>query len=169
VKNDYEKGETVSIIEEAPSAMLRRQEELPFVNIGDGSQLQVLQVDLVNGVWIIRNRFAPGTMVQKHKHTGSVYAFTNSGAWHYLESSESVNVAGSYLYEPAGSVHTLHVLDENTEPTDVWFAIHGANLNMNELGGIDYIIDAQTVYDFYRAACKEEHGLSDPPVIVINS
>ena len=128
--------------------MLRRQEELPFVNIGDGSQLQVLQVDLVNGVWIIRNRFAPGTTVQKHKHTGSVYAFTNSGAWHYLESSESVNVAGSYLYEPAGSVHTLHVLDENTEPTDVWFAIHGANLNMNELGGIDYIIDAQTAVSY---------------------
>ena len=32
-----------------------------------------------------------------------------------------VNHAGSFLYEPAGSEHTLTVFDENTEPTDVWF------------------------------------------------
>ena len=155
--------------ESAPSAILRREEELPFVDIGDGSQLQVLQVDLANGVWIIRNRFAPGTIVQKHQHTGIVYAFTNAGAWHYLESSDSVNIAGSYLFEPAGSVHTLHVLDDNVALTDVWFAIHGAKLNLNAEGGIDYIIDANTVLDFYRAACESEHGISDPPVIVINN
>jgi 2,4'-dihydroxyacetophenone dioxygenase len=159
----------VTTIENAPSAILRREEELPFVNIGDGSLLQVLQVDLANGVWIIRNKFAPGMTVQKHKHTGSVYAFTTAGAWHYLESAEAVNVPGSYLYEPAGSVHTLHVLDDNTELTDVWFTIHGANLNLNAEGNVDYIIDAHSVYEFYLAACASEHGLENPPVVVINS
>ena len=159
----------MTTIESAPSAILRLEEELPFVDLGDGSQLQVLQVDLASGVWIIRNRFIPGATVQTHRHTGSVYAFTVAGAWHYLESSDSVCVAGSYLYEPAGSVHTLHVLEENTDLTDVWFTIHGANLNLDANGNIDYVIDASTVLDFYQAACAEQHGLSNPPVVVINS
>jgi quercetin dioxygenase-like cupin family protein len=159
----------MTAVESEPTAILRREEELPFVEIGDGSQLQVLQVDLATGIWIIRNRFAPGTTVQKHKHTGSVYAFTTAGAWHYLESADAVNVAGSYLFEPAGSVHTLHVLDDNTELTDVWFTIHGANLNLDADGNVDYVIDAYTVYDFYRAACEAEHGIIDPPVVVVNS
>ncbi|MEI8371146.1 MAG: cupin, partial [Planctomycetia bacterium] len=66
----------MTIIEGAPSAILRREEELPFVDMGDGSLLQVLQVDLAQGIWVIRNRFVPGTTVQTHRHTGSVYAFT---------------------------------------------------------------------------------------------
>ncbi len=156
----------MTVIDTAPIAILRKEEELPFVDLGDGSQLQVLQVDLANGVWVIRNRFVPGATIQKHKHTGSVYAFTVAGAWHYLESAEEVSVAGSYLYEPAGSIHTLHVLDDNEGLTDVWFTIHGANLNIGADGQVDYVIDAQTVLDFYRAACADQHGLSDPPVVV---
>ena len=159
----------MTAIETAPSAILRHEEDLPFVDLGDGSQLQVLQVDLANGIWIIRNRFVPGATVQMHRHTGSVYAFTVAGAWHYLESAAEVNVAGSYLYEPAGSIHTLHVLDDNEGLTDVWFTIHGANLNIGADGQVDYVIDARTVLDFYRAACEAEHGLSDPPVVVIGA
>ena len=64
------------------------------------------------GLWIIRNRFAPGVLVQKHRHTGQVYGYTLSGAWKYAE-YDYVNRAGSFLYEPAGSVHTLTVLDDN--------------------------------------------------------
>ena len=153
----------------APSAILRREEELPFVDMGDGSLLQVLQVDLAQGIWIIRNRFVPGSTVQTHRHTGSVYAFTLAGAWHYLEGPDDVNVAGSYLFEPANSVHTLHVLDDNDAMTDVWFTIHGANLNLNENDQVDYVIDAHTVYEFYLAACAEQHGIENPPVVVVGA
>jgi quercetin dioxygenase-like cupin family protein len=159
----------MSTIEQAPTAILRREEDLPFVDIGDGSTLQVLQVDLANGVWTIRNRFRPGTVVQRHRHTGSVAAFTTAGAWHYLEAPDEVNVAGAYLFEPAGSVHTLHVLDDNEVATDVWFVVHGANLNLNEAGEVDYVIDAASVYEFYVAACAEQHGVVDPPVVVVDA
>ncbi len=120
-----------SVTESAPAAILRREEELPFVDIGDGSTLQLLQVDLASGIWVVRNHFAPGTTIQTHKHTGPVFAFTQKGRWHYLEYPDAVNVAGSYLYEPAGSVHTLHVPEDNDGVTDVWFTIHGANLNLD--------------------------------------
>ena len=78
-----------------------------------------------------------------------------------------MNVAGSYLYEPAGSVHTLHVPADNDGLTDVWFAIHGANLNLDAAGNVEMVIDAGFMLDFYRALCQEQHGIADPPVIVI--
>jgi len=150
-----------------PETVHRGEGDLPFVTVGEGVGLQVLQVDLANGVWVIRNRFEPGAGVQIHKHTGTVYAFTQSGSWHYLESPEAVNTAGSYLFEPAGSVHTLNVPATNDEVTDVWFTIHGANLNLDADGNIEMVIDAQLILDVYRGGCAAEHGLEDPPVVVI--
>ena len=81
----------MSLIDAAPTAVHRGEDELPFVDLGDGNHLQLLQVDLANGVWVVRNRFEPGTTLQIHKHTGHVYAFTLTGSWHYLESPEAVN------------------------------------------------------------------------------
>ena len=158
----------MSILETAPTAIHRGEAELPFVDLGDAGLLQLLQVDLANGVWVIRNKFRPGTTVQTHKHTGHVYAFTQTGSWHYLESPEAVNVAGSYLYEPAGSVHTLHVPESNDGDTDVWFTIHGANLNLDADGNVEMVIDAHMILPFYLAMCAEQ-GVTEPPVVVIRS
>ncbi|HUW02711.1 MAG TPA: 2,4'-dihydroxyacetophenone dioxygenase family protein [Acidimicrobiales bacterium] len=152
-----------------PSTIHRGEQDLPFVDLGEGTLLQLLQVDLANGVWVVRNRFEPGALVQTHKHTGHVYAFTQTGSWHYLESPDEVNTAGSYLYEPAGSTHTLTVPDSNTEVTDVWFTIHGANLNLGPDGNVEMVIDAHLILTFYNAFCEEQHGLTDPPVVVIQS
>ncbi|HUR78796.1 MAG TPA: 2,4'-dihydroxyacetophenone dioxygenase family protein [Acidimicrobiales bacterium] len=159
----------MSLVESAPQTILRNEEDLPFVDFGDGSSIQLLQVDLATGIWIVRSRFAAGATVQTHKHTGHVYAFTQAGSWYYLETPEFVNRAGSYLYEPAGSVHTLHVPDTNTELTDVWFTIYGANLNLGADGNVELVIDAHTIYAFYKALCAQQHGIEDPPVVVIDS
>ena len=158
----------MSMTETAPPTIHRGEVDLPFVDLGEGVQLQVLQVDLATGIWIIRNKFAPGTSVQTHKHTGHVYAFTQTGSWHYLETPDAVNTAGSYLYEPAGSVHTLHVPETNEGLTDVWFAIHGANLNLDADGNVEMVIDAQAIHAFYLAFC-EAQGVTDPPVVVIGA
>lgn len=147
-----------------PTAILRAESELPFVDLGDGSTLQLLQVDIDQGLWVVRTRFSPGMTVPTHKHTGSVLAFTMSGSWKYLEYPSDVNRAGSYLFEPAGSVHTLHVPEDNDEITDVFFAIHGANLNLDADGNVETVIDAGGMRDFYFAMC-ETAGYDRPPVI----
>jgi quercetin dioxygenase-like cupin family protein len=147
-----------------PTAILRAESELPFVSLGDGSTLQLLQVDIDQGLWVIRTRFSPGMTVDTHKHTGSVLAFTLSGSWKYLEYPNDVNRAGSYLFEPAGSVHTLHVPADNVEETDVFFAIHGANLNLDADGNVTTVIDAGGIRDFYFAMCEAD-GHGRPPVI----
>lgn len=147
-----------------PTAIHRSQTDLPFVDVGDGTHLQVLQIDIDKGLWVIRTRFEPGVTVARHKHTGEVFAFTIAGSWKYLEYA-AVNQAGSYLYEPAGSVHTLHVPDDRDELTDVWFAIHGANLNLDADGNVESVIDAGLIRDVYFALC-EAQGFDRPNVIV---
>ena len=67
----------------------------------------MLHVDLNQGLWISKTRLPPGFQVATHFHTGLVFAVTLKGSWHYLESPEAVNRPGSYLFEPAGSRHTL--------------------------------------------------------------
>jgi quercetin dioxygenase-like cupin family protein len=145
------------------TAVHRGEDSLPWVVVDQGIELKVLQVKLREGVWVIRNRFAPGAHVQTHRHTGSVLAFTTRGAWKYRE-YDFVNTPGSYLYEPAGSVHTLVVPESNREPTEVWFAISGANLHLDASGNVEMVVDAALVLQAYVAGC-EAMGLPAPHVI----
>ncbi|MDH3994867.1 MAG: cupin, partial [Gammaproteobacteria bacterium] len=81
-----------------PEAVHFGENDLPFIDIGDGSMLKVLQVKVGEGLWIIENIFQAGYEVEKHKHTGPVWGYTTSGAWKYKE-YDYVNRAGSFLYE----------------------------------------------------------------------
>ena len=146
-----------------PAALHRGESELPFVEFEPGVEMQVLQVDIPSGLWVIRMRMQPGATLPTHRHGGEVYAFTIQGAWKYLEYPE-VNRAGSYLYEPAGSIHTLQALPTNTEVTDVWFAIRGANLNLDDHGNVETVVDAGTVLELYLAGCRQA-GHPTPSVI----
>ena len=131
------------------------ERDLPWIEGAEGSQLQLLQVDLNVGLWVVRTRFQPGYQVTKHYHTGSVFAVTLAGSWFYKEYPDFVNTAGSYLYEPAHSVHTLMVGADNTEVTDVWFAIYGSNINVDENGDVISITDAQSILAYYQGKCAE--------------
>ena len=144
-----------------PEAVHRGADELPFVEIGGGNKLKVIQVDHGLGLWIVENVFQPGYVVQTHRHTGPVYAYTTSGAWHYQE-YEYVNRAGSFLYEPAGSVHTLECLEPDTQ---VWFQIYGANLNLDAEGNIESVFDGPGTLEAYLALAEAE-GLGRPNVLV---
>ena len=146
---------------ETPEAVHFGADDLPFVDIGDGSLLKVLQVRVGEGLWIIENIFQAGYEVQKHKHTGPVFGYTTSGAWKYKE-YDYVNRAGSFLYEPAGSEHTLQCIEDNTR---VWFQMYGANLNLGESDEIDMVVDGTLTLNYYYAIC-EQQGLPRPNVLV---
>ena len=145
---------------EAPTAVHIGADELPFVDIGDGSKLKVIQVKETEGLWIVENIFQAGYEVQKHKHTGPVYAYTTSGAWKYKE-YEYVNRAGSFLYEPAGSVHTLTCIEDDTH---VWFQMYGANLNLDADGNVESVFDRAGTLAAYYLLCEAE-GLPRPNVL----
>ena len=157
---------------DAPSALQKHAADMPFIALDDsmpfideGSfRIQLLHVNIEAGLWVIRTVFAPGTTVQKHKHTGEIFAFTSSGSWFYLEYPNDLNVADSYLYEPAGSIHTLRVPETNTEDTEVVFVMNGANLNLDSEGEVESVLDAGTMLEVYLTMC-EAQGDGVPAVL----
>jgi quercetin dioxygenase-like cupin family protein len=136
-------------------------DDLPFVDIGDGNKLKVIQVDAAEGLWIVENIFQSNFEVQTHRHTGPVFGYTTAGAWKYKE-YDYVNRAGSFLYEPAGSVHTLTVLEDDTR---AWFHMYGVNLNLRDDGTVDSITDGPGTLAAYYALC-EAQGFGRPDVLV---
>ncbi len=142
------------------------EDDLPWVDATGGVRLQVLRVNAEAGVWVVRNRFEPGVRLQTHRHTGPVDGFTVSGRWHYLE-YDFYSTAGSYIREPAGSVHTLDVPEDNDGLTDVVFVIEGANLNLAADGSVESVTDGASVLAAYRALA-EAQGLEIPDGAIIS-
>jgi 2,4'-dihydroxyacetophenone dioxygenase len=138
----------------------------PWVDTGIGIDLKVMRVDLDSGTWAIRNRFQPGVQIPKHRHTGPVDGYTLTGRWHYLE-YDFMSTAGSYIHEPAGSVHTLNVPEDNTEPTDVLFVIEGALLNLTPDGQIESVTDAPSILEAYFALL-DAAGMSRPTGLIVD-
>jgi quercetin dioxygenase-like cupin family protein len=151
----------MTVTESRPLAVHVGADDLPFVDFGDGNKMKVLRIDVAESLWIVENIFQAGLELEPHRHTGPVYGYTVSGAWKYKE-YDYVNRAGSFLYEPAGSVHTLTVLEDNTQ---VWFQMYGANLNLTEDGTIESVTDgAGTLAAYYYLA--EKQGFGRPNVLV---
>ena len=92
------------------------QDALPGVHIWP------LFLDAENGLWVLRARFDPGVTLPKHFHTGTVHFYTLGGSWHYLEYPNQPQTAGSYLYEPGGSIHTFHTTPTARAQTVSWLS-----------------------------------------------
>lgn len=135
----------------------------PWIEALPGIELKVLRVVESEGLWVIRNRFAPGTSIETHRHTGDVHAFTISGCWQYAEYGIGYP-AGTYVYEPANSVHTLMVPAGEQGPADVLFVMRGANLILGPAGEVTRVDDGPAVLAFYLMMC-ESLGLGRPPVL----
>lgn len=117
-----------------------KQDELLTVNIHDmtyvpgtepGSEIIPLFIDRENGIWVLYGKFAPGTKLPTHFHTGTVHFYTTKGKWNYAEYPQNPQTAGSYLYEPAGSIHTFSVPDDAEEAAEGFMVVYGANVNFD--------------------------------------
>jgi quercetin dioxygenase-like cupin family protein len=148
---------------EVPTAVHIGADDLPWADIGGGSKMKVLQVKEREGLWIVQNIFQAGYEVQKHKHTGPVWGYTVSGAWKYKE-YDYVNRAGSFLYEPAGSVHTLQCIEDDTL---VWFHMYGANLNLDADGNVESVIDGAGSLQAYYMLLEAE-GIPRPTGVLVD-
>lgn len=146
-----------------PAAIMRHAEDLPLLEFAPGIEIQLLQVDFTHNIRATRARLQPGVRLPTHTHTGHVFAWTVSGAWKYVEYDDT-NVANTYMYEPAGSVHTLYVPEDSPEAADVIFIVHGSNIDHDEDGNITSVTDAMHVARVYLKACAAR-GLPRPDVI----
>ncbi|WP_295800004.1 2,4'-dihydroxyacetophenone dioxygenase family protein [uncultured Microbulbifer sp.] len=132
-------------------------DEQPFVkNALPGVHVMPCFLDTENGVWVLRVQFEPGTVLPRHFHTGCVHLYTISGSWHYTEYPDQPQTAGSYLYEPGGSVHQFQVPETNTEITDTFMAVFGANINFDENDEFMNVMDAGWIETIMLEAAKAQ-------------
>jgi 2,4'-dihydroxyacetophenone dioxygenase len=145
-----------------PPAFAVASDDLPFVDdwLGiKGVRLKLLMADIEGGRFTVQIRFAPGLQMPPHKHTGEVHAYTLEGEWYYLEyDGQARSKAGSYLYEPPGSTHTLKIADHNAGETDVVFVVYGALLHLDETGAVAAIGDAESHLRDYAQAVRALGG-----------
>ncbi|MGQ0465974.1 MAG: 2,4'-dihydroxyacetophenone dioxygenase family protein [Sporichthyaceae bacterium] len=120
------------------------ERDIPLLTdaIGPGVHFKPLRLDLEAGCWTVLVTLVPGTVIPLHYHTGTAEVLTLQGSWNYVEYPDEVQTAGSYLFEPGGSVHTLTVPATNAEDTVVFVRVEGANVNFNEDGTFHSILDA---------------------------
>lgn len=138
------------------------EEQIPWLaeSLGEGIRIKPLRLDIEAGVWVILVGFAPGSRVQLHYHTGEAEVYTLSGRWHYIEYADQPQTAGSYLYEPSGSVHTLTVPADNDEETLMLVRVKGANVNFNEDGTFHSILDATSLV-FLTELFAQQLGITE--------
>lgn len=152
--------------------VVTHQDRLLTININEshefpgsepGSTIIPLFLDRENGIWVLYGRFAPGTQLPSHFHTGTVHFFTTKGEWNYVEYPHDPQTAGSYLYEPGGSVHTFSVPADAVEAAEGFMVVYGANIIFKD-GEFDSIRDAGAIEAGILAAA-ERAGLPVPKYI----
>jgi len=152
--------------------VVTHQDRLLSVNINEshefpgsepGSTIIPLFLDRENGVWVLYGKFEPGTTLPPHFHTGTVHFFTTKGQWNYVEYPEDPQTAGSYLYEPGGSVHTFSVPADATEAAEGFMVVYGANVIFSE-GEFQSVRDAGAIEEGILAAARKA-GISVPRYI----
>lgn len=136
-------------------AAVKDHQQLLTVNTNDlpiykdslvpGVDVQPLFLDPNNGIWCLRVLFHPGVMLPTHYHTGTVHLWTLSGKWNYVEHADQPQTAGSYLYEPGGSIHTFCVPADNTEITETLMLVSGASVNFDAEGSYHSTMDAGSI------------------------
>jgi 2,4'-dihydroxyacetophenone dioxygenase len=142
------------------------EQDRPWVDSGRGSMKQMVRLHLDSGTWIIRDRFQPGYRAQRHRHTGPVHAFTTSGAWRY-EEYDFVAGPGSYVHEPANSVHTLDVPRENADVTEVLFIVEGGLLMLDDDDAVTAYVDGFSQVADYLRLCREQ-GHPEPSGLMVS-
>jgi 2,4'-dihydroxyacetophenone dioxygenase len=118
-------------------------DQIPLLKdlVGPGIHIQPLRLDPERGEWVFLATLAPGCVLPLHYHTGPAQVWTIQGRWLYREYPDQPQTAGSYLYEPGGSVHTFYCPEDNTEDTVALAWIEGAQVSFSEDGTFHSVMD----------------------------
>ncbi|MER5185548.1 2,4'-dihydroxyacetophenone dioxygenase family protein [Streptomyces sp. NPDC001514] len=124
--------------------------------VAPGIHIQTLRLDPERGEWVFLSTLAPGVELPIHYHTGTAQVWTIQGRWLYREYPDQPQTAGSYLYEPGGSVHTFYTPEDNTEDTVALAWIEGAQVSFNEDGTFHSVMDAVTLQHLTETAAAAQ-------------
>ncbi len=139
-------------LDEVPWAVMKR----PYGTV----EMQLVRCSPVRNTYTNVVRWAAGTRLPKHLHTGDVHSYTFKGKWRYLEYSW-LATAGSYVYEPSGTTHTLEV-DEDVE---AMFVVQGGMVWYGDDGRLDTYQEAADVLQAVELALHHQ-GQTLPDFVI---
>jgi 2,4'-dihydroxyacetophenone dioxygenase len=133
------------------------QHDVPLLKDGlsEGVSFRTLRLDQERLEWVVVATFAPGKGVPLHYHSGPAEVLTLQGRWLYKEHPDQPQTAGSYLYEPGGSVHTLYAPADNAEDTIIFVRVQGTNINFDDDGAFHSLLDALSLRHLTDMVCAE--------------
>ena len=140
-----------------PDVMTLDERWYPLPNVGNEHPLRGMVrpvlFDVTNGGWIsILKAEGKGT-IQRHRHAAAVTAWTMDGSWGYREHDWLAH-AGSFVYEPAGHIHTLYIDPEVGHMTAL-FHVYGPVIHLDTEGNITSYDDVYLRLDRYMKHCQE--------------
>jgi len=98
----------------------------------EGIDFRPLLFSVSQGYFVNLLRVRRAGVLSRHRHAGTVHAWTLRGTWHYLE-HPWVAEAGDYVCEPPGEVHTL-VVPEGVEEMITLFHVSGGYTYVDPFG-----------------------------------
>jgi quercetin dioxygenase-like cupin family protein len=126
---------------------------IPWVPQTPGRWFKPLHFSPSSGSWINLIKMEPGCRIRRHIHAGGcVHAYVLQGSWRYLE-HDWVASPGTYVFEPAGGVHTLEVLGE--EQMITLFFVNGVIQYLDDDGTIVQQDDCRSRQQLYLDHCRE--------------
>jgi quercetin dioxygenase-like cupin family protein len=127
--------------------------EIPWVPQEPGRWFKPLQFVTATGQWVNLVKMEPGRSIRRHIHAGgSVQAYVIEGSWRYLE-HEWIARPGSYVFEPAGGVHTLEVLGDDEMVT--LFIVNGVIQYLDDEENVVQQDDLHSRRRLYIDHCRE--------------
>ncbi len=145
-----------------PDVMTLDEKWYPLPNVGNEHPLKgmvrPLLFDVTNGGWISILKAEGSGTIQRHRHAASVTAWTMEGSWGYREHNW-FSRPGSFVYEPAGHIHTLFI-DPAVGHMTALFHVYGPVIHVDEKGDVTSYDDVYLRLDRYIKHCREV-GLSE--------
>ena len=115
----------------------------------EGIDFKPLVFSVSQGYFVNLLRVRRSGVLSRHRHFGTVHAFTLRGTWHYLE-HDWVAEPGDYVCEPPGEIHTL-VVPDGTEEMITLFHVSGGYAYVDPFGTPTGVEDVFTKLDAARA------------------
>jgi quercetin dioxygenase-like cupin family protein len=143
-----------------PAALPIDVDRFPWATFFPGIEVKLLRASEATASYTLLARFAPGTILPKHRHFGEVQAYTLQGTWHYKE-YDWVARAGSLVYEPPGATHTLHVPDDAKEPAVILFIVVGGMALLTDEDEVFMLEDVAQMRERYLETLRDAN--IDPP------
>jgi len=107
-----------------------------------------IHLNVTGGFYVHLLKVSRSGLLQRHRHSGQVHAYTLKGRWHYLE-HDWISEAGSYVFEPPGETHTLVVPEDCNEMLTL-FTVFGSLMYVDPQGHATGYDDVFTRIDKYR-------------------